>query len=223
MKTEIHRDAALLARGAARPRPDVICLSHLRWDAALGGPRHLLSRCARQRRVFFVEEPGGGADFPLLDVREAPPGVRVAVPRLPAGLDQEQTMSLRRRLLGEMVRRHGIKEYILWYTSPSALPFTRDLTPRAVIYDCAEEPGARGADGSPPPDHEAELLRRSHLVLVEGYSLYEARRALHPNIHPVPGAGDAPRSHASWDRAWAEVDALLARALRERRPAPGGC
>src|SRR4051794_24988571 len=35
---------------------DLICLSHLRWDFVLQRPQHLMSRFARNRRVFFFEE-----------------------------------------------------------------------------------------------------------------------------------------------------------------------
>ena len=42
--------------GPGRP-DDVICLSHLRWDFVFQRPQHLMTRCARDRRVFFVEEP----------------------------------------------------------------------------------------------------------------------------------------------------------------------
>ena len=37
--------------------PDLICLSHLRWNFVFQRPQHLMSRFARDRRVFFVEEP----------------------------------------------------------------------------------------------------------------------------------------------------------------------
>src|ERR671912_376468 len=42
---------------AAPNAPDLVCLSHLRWDFVYQRPQHLLSRCAAGRRVFFVEEP----------------------------------------------------------------------------------------------------------------------------------------------------------------------
>ena len=36
--------------------PDLVCLSHLRWDFVYQRPQHLLTRFACGRRVFFVEE-----------------------------------------------------------------------------------------------------------------------------------------------------------------------
>jgi glycosyltransferase involved in cell wall biosynthesis len=190
MKTDLHRMTAPRPRNRAPRRPDVICLSHLRWDFVFQRPQHLLSRCARQSRVFFVEEPVNGVDYPVIEVREAHPGVRVAVPRLPDGLDEEQGVSLQRRLLGEMLRRHEIEEYVLWYYTPMALPFTRHLTPRAVVYDCMDELSSFAGAHERLREHEAELLRRSHLVLTGGHSLYEAKRHHHHNIHPLPSSVD---------------------------------
>src|SRR5436305_14914240 len=48
--------------------PDLICLSHLRWDFVYQRPQHLLSRAAKDRRVFFVEEPIFGDTVPRLDI-----------------------------------------------------------------------------------------------------------------------------------------------------------
>src|ERR687884_231233 len=42
---------------AAKFDADLIVLSHLRWDFVYQRPQHLLSRCAKQHRVFFLEEP----------------------------------------------------------------------------------------------------------------------------------------------------------------------
>ena len=58
--TDERSSGATLAGGAdetAERKPDLVCLSHLRWDFVFQRPQHLLSRCARDRRVFFVEEP----------------------------------------------------------------------------------------------------------------------------------------------------------------------
>jgi hypothetical protein len=37
--------------------PDLVCLSHLRWNFVFQRPQHLLTRLAQGRRVFFIEEP----------------------------------------------------------------------------------------------------------------------------------------------------------------------
>src|SRR6185437_8337962 len=56
--------------GAESRMPDLVCFSHLRWDFVYQRPQHLLTRCALDRRVFFVEEPIFGNGSMRLDVRE---------------------------------------------------------------------------------------------------------------------------------------------------------
>src|SRR6185369_6402129 len=68
---------------------DLVCFSHLRWDFVYQRPQHLLTRCARDRRVFFVEEPIFGNGSTRLDIQERDGGVLVVVPHLPEGLRSE--------------------------------------------------------------------------------------------------------------------------------------
>jgi UDP-galactopyranose mutase len=95
-----------------------------------------------------------------------------------------------RQLLSAFMKEHGVKEHILWYYTPMALPFTRHLRPIATIYDCMDELSA--FKGAPPllKQREQELMRRADLVLTGGQSLYEAKRHQHPNIHPFPSSVD---------------------------------
>ncbi len=172
--------------------PDLVCLSHLRWDFAYQRPQHLMSRCARERRVFFIEEPVFEAERKksTIDMRMDPCGVCVAVPRLPVGLNPKQIDDSLRRLIDHFFQKCAIQDCILWYYTPMALSFTRHLEPILVVYDCMDElSGFRGA----PPDmraKEAELLSRADVVFTGGLSLYEAKAHQHPNIHPFPSSID---------------------------------
>ena len=124
------------------PRPDVVCLSHLRWDFVYQRPQHLMSRFARHARVFFVEEPlwdERGDGPPRLAVSERPAGVRVAVPHLPAGLSPEAAEEAQRALLLGLLADHAVTDYVLWYYTPMALGFSLGLAPAAVVYDCMDE------------------------------------------------------------------------------------
>src|SRR5919106_3777637 len=85
----------------ANEKPDLVCFSHLRWDFVYQRPQHLLTRCARERRVFFVEEPIFGNGSMRLDIREADAGVRVVVPHLPDGLRSEVAINA---VMREMLR-----------------------------------------------------------------------------------------------------------------------
>jgi UDP-galactopyranose mutase len=170
---------------------DLVCLSHLRWDFVFQRPQHLLTRCARGRRVFFVEEPIYG-DGLRLDVSGREGGVRVVVPHLPeqARGDGE---GLQRTLLDQLFAEHDIGEHVLWYYTPMPVAWTRHLDPAAVVYDCMDELSAfRGA----PPElkqREAELFRRADLVFTGGRSLYEVKREQHPEVHAFPSSID--RAH----------------------------
>jgi UDP-galactopyranose mutase len=179
--------------GADLSIPDLVCLSHLRWDFVYQRPQHLMSRFARDRRVFFFEEPLW--DSPegeiRLDISERPGGVRVAVPHLPPGLTPEAVDAALGALLRNLLEEHGIARYVLWYYTPMAVAFTAGLTPGAVVYDCMDELSLfRGA----PPDlveREARLLAAADLVFTGGQSLYEAKRAKHDGVHAFPSSIDA--------------------------------
>ena len=170
--------------------PDLVCLSHLRWNFVFQRPQHLLSRFARERRVFFFEEPIYGPGLPRLEVTQSKEGVWVAVPHLPEGLTEAQVVAHQQTLLDELLAGHAVRRYVSWYYTPMAMAFTRHLTPMAVVYDCMDELSAfRGA----PPGllhNEAELLKLADVVFTGGQSLYEAKKDRHPNVHAFPSSVD---------------------------------
>lgn len=177
----------------ARPtKPDLVCFSHLRWDFVYQRPQHLLTRCAGDRRVFFIEEPIYGNGSMHLDVREAETGLYVVVPQLPDGLRSEIAINA---VMKEMTRQlfieHEIDEYVFWYYTPMALKFTEHFNPIASVYDCMDELSAfKGAD-SQLPALEKELFGHVDLVFTGGQSLYEAKCTQHKAVHAFPSSIDA--------------------------------
>jgi UDP-galactopyranose mutase len=169
--------------------PDLICLSHLRWNFVFQRPQHLMTRCARDRRVFFVEEPLFLPGIsPRLRIERG--AVRVVVPELPEGISDDDAIEAQRDLLERCIEAEQISEYVLWYYTPMALPFTDRLSPVAVIYDCMDELSAFKGAPAILRAREAELMRRAALVLTGGQSLFEAKRHQHSNIHPFPSSVD---------------------------------
>jgi UDP-galactopyranose mutase len=170
---------------------DLVCLSHLRWDFVYQRPQHLLSRCARERRVFYFEEPHYG-DALRLDVRRSEEGVYVAVPHLPEGVrgNMEAEEALLQSLLARLFAEHRVREHVLWYYTPMPVSWTRHLRPLGVVYDCMDELTA--FKGAPPElrEREAELFRRSDLVFTGGQSLYEAKRGRAPHVYAFPSGID---------------------------------
>lgn len=179
-----------LAAGGSSTKTDLVCLSHLRWDFVWQRPQHLMSRFARDRRVFFVEEPIWEDTEPRLEVSERK-GVQVAVPHLPHGLSPGQADAAQGELLRGMLEQHGIAEYVLWYYTPMAIPLTEGLEPLGVIYDCMDELSLfRGAPRE-LLDRESKLLAAADLVFTGGQSLYEAKRGRHPRVHAFPSSIEA--------------------------------
>jgi UDP-galactopyranose mutase len=169
---------------------DVVCLSHLRWDFVWQRPQHLLGRCARERRVFFVEEPTFDAREPWLETRLLEDRLAVAVPHLPAGASDEE----RERALEQLVRRlleaHAVEDYVLWYYTPMALGFTRALTPLAVVYDCMDDLASFAGAPKGLRRREEQLLGGADLVFTGGPSLYEAKCRRHAHVHLFPSSVD---------------------------------
>lgn len=170
---------------------DLLVFSHLRWDFVFQRPQHLMSRYAAYRRVYFIEEPiFGNTDAPRLHIKEDASGVHAVIPYLPSDLEAEHHPRVLTGLMNELVEDEGIRDFTSWYYTPMALSFTRHLNPIAIVYDCMDE--LSHFKGAPPAllQYEAELMKKADVVFTGGYSLYEAKQNLHPNIHPFPSSID---------------------------------
>jgi len=171
---------------------DLVCFSHLRWDFVYQRPQHLLSRCATERRVFFIEEPIFANSSMRLEVRETDCGVHVVVPQLPEGLRSDIAITA---VMKEMTYRlfldHAIDEYVFWYYTPMALKFTSHFNPVASVYDCMDELSAFKDAPAVLPQLEKELFRRVDLVFTGGQSLYEVKRNQHRAVYAFPSSIDA--------------------------------
>jgi glycosyltransferase involved in cell wall biosynthesis len=170
--------------------PDLICLSHLRWNFVYQRPQHLMARFAKERRVYFVEEPlidTGPARMVLNRSRE---GVIVAVPHLPAGMPAGDAVAAQRVLLDRMLLGEACQRFVTWYYTPMARAFSSHLEPLAIAYDCMDELSM--FKGAPPEllERERELLGDANVVFTGGQSLYEFKRDKHHNVHPVPSSVD---------------------------------
>lgn len=170
--------------------------------------RLLMSRFARRREVFFLEEPVF-SDVESLQIRPcARTGVQVVTPMLPVSGVEE-----RRAVLDLLLARSGCA--IAWYTAPEARAFSGHVSWLATVYDCAGRPSAAGRA------FEDRLIQVADLVFAGGLHLYEDRRDLHPNIHcfpqgieqgiPLGATSDAlsERDDRVWDATHQHMAALL--------------
>jgi UDP-galactopyranose mutase len=168
--------------------PDLVCLSHLRWDFVYQRPQHLISRCARDRRVFFLEEPIFREGTPTLTINNFDKNLFVVTPHMPPGKDIAATNAMLRTLTDELFDQAQIEQYLLWYYTPMALAFTRHLRPLAVIYDCMDELSAFKGAPQAMKDREQELFALADIVFTGGQSLYEVKCRQHSNVHAMPSS-----------------------------------
>jgi UDP-galactopyranose mutase len=164
---------------------NILCFSHLRWNFVFQRPQHLLTRFAKHYNVFYFEEPQQGPDsYEVIQQN----GVSVVVIYL-----EDHHIDFKKRMTGlinKFLQEYNIQDYLCWYYTPMALEYTSHLTPKITVFDSMDELSAfRYA----PPQllkYEEELFRKADIVFTGGYSLYEAKKNRHHNIHPFPSSID---------------------------------
>ncbi|MBA3599733.1 MAG: glycosyltransferase family 1 protein [Acidobacteria bacterium] len=171
---------------------DLICLSHLRWDFVYQRPQHLLSRFAKNRRVFFFEEPvfTGGATHLEISPRED--NLSIVVPHIShADRDNKNVVDIQRSLLDDLFNSYEIDRFVLWFYTPMAMNFAAHLQPQATIFDCMDELSA--FKFAPPEliENERRLFQKADLVFTGGQSLYEAKKHQHEQVFAFPSSIDA--------------------------------
>ncbi|MFC3069508.1 UDP-galactopyranose mutase [Phenylobacterium soli] len=175
-----------------RGRQTLICFSHLRWNFVFQRPQHLMTRFARERRVIVWEEAVFEASdaTPRLDMNvDGESGVVVLTPVLPEGTPAERQEEILRGLLDTVIAAvEG--DIVRWYYTPMMLPFSRHIEAVCTVYDCMDE--LANFKFAPPELTllERELMGLADVVFTGGYSLWEAKRDRHPNIHPFPSSVD---------------------------------
>jgi UDP-galactopyranose mutase len=174
---------------------DLICISHLRWDFVWQRPQHILSRLAKQYRVFFVEEPvtDPEVDEPRLDIAQGRGENPVTVIRLMQsareqrwiGHNDPETQSTYENLLAEYFAQ-GSEDRILWLYTPMAAPFVDVLKPSLLVYDVMDELSAFKGAPAALREQDRYMLGKADVVFAGGVSMYRARLPYASNIHLFP-------------------------------------
>jgi UDP-galactopyranose mutase len=169
---------------------DLLCLSHLRWDQVFQRPQHLMVRHAGQRRVYFIEEPRFDENVKPHCTITLSDGVRIVTPWLPQELSARKAPGELKKLLDELMRADSIDRPILWYYTPIALTWSKHVDARVIVYDCMDELANFKSAASDMRQRESQLLERADLVLTGGWSLYDAKKTRHRNVHALPSSVD---------------------------------
>lgn len=169
---------------------DIIVFSHLRWGFVYQRPQHLLSRFAKHTRVFFFEEPIFHDLDHKLHIAKGADNVYTVIPYIKHGTHGNEVLEQQRTFLNNLISLMNLDQYVSWYYTPMALPFTDHLKPTSVVYDCMDE--LSNFKFAPPElkSLEQKLFEKASVVFTGGYSIYEAKKNRHRNIHAFPSSID---------------------------------
>lgn len=168
---------------------DVVCLSHLPWTYALERPHQVMRRFARDRQVFFVEQPTVTDAEMRTVMKTVAPNVHVVSLYVPADMGEAEVAIAHRQCVSALAA--DTERPILWVYAPDALPAARDLESSLLVYDCVADHAARRDATAAQRANEMDLLVRADLVLTAGTSLFEAKRAHNVSTYPLPSSVEA--------------------------------
>jgi glycosyltransferase involved in cell wall biosynthesis len=158
----------------------LVVLSHLRWDWVWQRPQHLISRVARDRRTWFVEEPlpVAGLSEPRLVTLDAGVVTRVwlEVPGEPGehvGFNDPRAAAYFGHLSTLFGMASGARD--VWLYTPLALDIALALMPRLFVYDVMDDLSSFA--GAPP-----ELLARERQALREASVVFTGGRSIHRGV-----------------------------------------
>lgn len=170
---------------------NIVCFSHLRWDFVFQRPQHLLTRWAKEMPVYYIEEPiFGNFEVNYLKARAYNENITIITPHIQEQSGESEIQLYLEDAIKKLIKWNNITDYLFWYITPMALPFSKNLNPKLVVYDCMDELSHfKGAH----PDmikNEASLLKVADVVFTGGQYLYEYKKDKHTNIYPFPSSID---------------------------------
>lgn len=171
---------------------DVICFAHLRWNFVFQRPQHLLTRWAKESRVFYVEEPVRGnfdSNF-LKTVYNNTGRLATITPHVKENQSEQEINEFMEQSVNQLIQWYQIRDYMLWYLTPMAVEFSSHLKPKMIVYDCMDELSCFKGAHPNMLGNENILLSRADVVFTGGHYLYEFKKNRHPNIHPFPSSID---------------------------------
>src|SRR5689334_1263652 len=150
---------------------DIVCFSHLRWNFVYQRPQHLLSRFSKNHRLFFIEEPIWDAGKETISIKEVSKNIWVIVPYLCSSTDAEMLLSRKKEVVDFVLREMQIDNFIFWYYSPMALPFSSHATPSLIVYDCMDELSSFKNAPATLKENEHKLIQKADVMFMGGHSL----------------------------------------------------
>ena len=169
---------------------DLICFCHLRWNFVYQRPQHLMSRFAKEDRVYLIEEPFFDAEHISHLQLDRQKNLTIVTPHLQPHLSHEDVILQQVRLLKDFFEDEMISNYYFWYYTPMALAIGNHFFPKMIIYDCMDELSLFKNAPAELTDREKELFNKADLVFTGGHNLFQAKKDSHDNIYPFPSSID---------------------------------
>jgi hypothetical protein len=175
-------------------KPDsVVCFGIRRWTRDYDRAQHLMSQCAQERRVIYVEEPEYDVEGPDIEMAETRTSVITLVPHLPPGMARADIERAQKRALDFTLAYHDCDRPVLWYYDPRALAYSEHVDAVALVYDWSDEETQVGP-------HAQKLLGVADLVFTD---TRDHRQLVHHNVQATDGIETWPEL---WSQMWSSVE-----------------
>jgi hypothetical protein len=106
---------------------DLVVFSHLGWNYVYQRPQHLLSRAARDRRVFYIQEPRFSPDGPGMRISRPLASLWLVELFIDDNPDAEERARFLRGAVNKVLTEHSVEDYVAWYYTPYWLRHTAAL------------------------------------------------------------------------------------------------
>lgn len=190
------------------PGPDLVVLSHLRWDFVWQRPQHLVSRMARRRqadggRTWFVEEPRRAAvPAPRLHQEPDGPVTRVWLQVPDDGDDVHLTFGCPgTEAYGDMLadlldgeRRPPAPD--IWIYTPMALDVASAVDRGRLVYDVMDDLSSFHIAPPALAMRQRRLLAEADVVFTGGRSLHDQVSQQRPHSCHLFPSGVEPQHYA---------------------------
>ena len=166
------------AEGPGTLPGQLVVLSHLRWTFVWQRPQHLISRLARGRKTWFVEEPVPveGLAEPRLAFEQHGDLQRVWL-EVPGTAGTHVCFSDPRAagyeaMLVDLIGPRA--DRLAWLYTPMALPLAQALDPELLVYDVMDDLAAFKGASPELVLRQKQTLKRADVVFTGGRSLHRS-------------------------------------------------